>query len=61
MLGYKKVVQYKNNRKFIDYTSPECACLFRFSLASSNILGEIRFEAKLWQNMKEPSAAINPF
>lgn len=61
MLGYKKVVPYKNNRKFIGYTSPECVCLFRFSLASSNILREIRFEAKLWQNMKEPSAVINPF
>lgn len=38
MLGYKKVVHYKNNRKFIGYTSPEGVCLFGFSLASSNIL-----------------------
>ena len=54
MLGYKKVVHYKNNRKFIGYTSPECVCLFEFSLASSNILWEIRFEQKLQQNMKAP-------
>lgn len=56
MLGYKKVVQYKNNRKFIGYTSPECVCLFGFSLASSNILWEIRFEQRLQRNMKAPTA-----
>ena len=38
MLGYKKVVHYENNRKFIGYTSPECVYLFGFSLVSSNIL-----------------------
>ena len=38
MVGYKKLVHYKNNRKFIGYTSPECMCLLGFSLASSNIL-----------------------
>lgn len=38
MLGYKKVVHYKKNRKFIGYPSLEGVCLFGFSLASSNIL-----------------------
>lgn len=52
MLGYKKVVHYKNNRKFIGYTSPECVCLFAFPLVSSNILRGIRFEQKLQLNMK---------
>ena len=60
MLGYKKVVHYKNNRKFIGYISPECVYLFGFSLASSNILWEIRFEQKLQQNMKAPCVCNYP-
>lgn len=55
LLGYKKVVHDKNNRKFIGYTSFECVCLFGFSLVSSNILWEIRFEQKLQQNRKTSS------
>lgn len=55
MLGYKKVVHYKDNRKFIGSTSPECVCLFGFSLASSNVLQEIKFEQKLQQSMQAPS------
>ena len=60
MLGYKKVVHYENNRKFIGYTSPECVYLFGCSLVSSNILWEIRFEQKLQQNMKAPCVRNYP-
>lgn len=37
MLGYKKVVYYKNNRKFIGYIFFEGVCFFGFLLVFSNI------------------------